>query len=246
MSLAKILRAVNVLLRPSRLELKARGSADAFEGFPVLMPLQPAHLEVLADPEFQHSCLEIRGLTLLDTPRLANLWQLCPRSHADGAIAEIGAYKGGTALHLSNSSPGRTLLVCDSFAGFSRLDPKRDALFQVGEFRDTDAASVRTLLERRGRQVEIVPGYFPDSCRDRTLPRISFAHLDVDTFEGTRDALAFLHSVMMDDAIIVVDDYLRGALGVNEAVSGFVRLHPMWFLAPMFPGQALLARGGRS
>jgi len=61
----------------------------------VLRPLDRNGIEILADREFQKSCLDINGLTLLDTPRLANLWQLCRMTAAEGAIMEVGSYKGG-------------------------------------------------------------------------------------------------------------------------------------------------------
>jgi hypothetical protein len=61
----------------------------------VKKPMDESHLEVLADPAFQASVNEVKKLTLLDTARLANLWQLCRMSNPSGSLIEIGSYKGG-------------------------------------------------------------------------------------------------------------------------------------------------------
>ena len=71
--------------------------------YPIIKPMDPAHLEVLEDPVFQASVREVADLTMLDTARLANLWKLCKLSDPRGNILEVGSYKGGGALHLCGS-----------------------------------------------------------------------------------------------------------------------------------------------
>src|ERR1700685_871923 len=71
--------------------------------------IDESYLEVLDDPAFRASIEEVKNITLLDTARLANLWQLCRMSNPDGALIEIGSYKGGGAVHISNSCPERTI-----------------------------------------------------------------------------------------------------------------------------------------
>ena len=104
------------------------------------------YLEVLEDPEFQASVEEVKDLTLLDTARLANLWQLARMTDPSGAMIEIGSYKGGGALHISNSCPKRTIFVCDTFKGFGNLpmDPKLDHLFARERFQDTSFDLVKS------------------------------------------------------------------------------------------------------
>lgn len=64
-------------------------------GYPILRPMDRNGIEILANEAFQQSCRSLRGSTLLDTPRLANLWQLCQLTDQDGAMAEIGTFMGG-------------------------------------------------------------------------------------------------------------------------------------------------------
>lgn len=209
-------------------------------GYPVLRPLDTNGVEILADPDFQRSCREIAGLTLLDTPRLANLWSLCRLSNPAGHIVEIGSYKGGGALHLSNSCPQRKVIICDSFRGFERLDPRLDRNFDASQFKDTSQEDVAALFRNRGRDFAIVAGFFPHSCRDIPLGPISFVHLDADTYKSTLESLEFLTSSLIERSIIILDDYLRRAEGVDKAVGEFTGHNPAWIALPIFPSQGLM------
>ncbi|MEM9561975.1 MAG: TylF/MycF/NovP-related O-methyltransferase [Actinomycetota bacterium] len=208
--------------------------------FPVLQPIHPDNVEILADAEFTASCREVSGLTLLDTPRLANLWSLCRLCDPTGSVIEVGSFRGGGALHLSNSAPERRMIVCDSFAGFERLDDELDELFDQGMFVDTSAAAVERLFADRGRDVLILAGFFPASADGHELGPLSFAHLDVDVYEATRDTLEFIRPLMCARSMIVLDDVRRGAKGVDVAISEFVDANPDWLSLPLFPGQGLL------
>src|SRR5438067_1064274 len=147
--------------------------------------IDPVGVELLADTEFQSSFREIEGLTVLDLPRLGNLWQLARASSPAGALIEVGSYKGGGALHISNACPNRAIVVCDSFEGFEGLDPQRDSNFSMREFRDASEGAVRHLFTSRGRQATVLAGFFPASAGGIELPRFSFAHVDVDTYKAT-------------------------------------------------------------
>jgi hypothetical protein len=102
---------------------------SAFQGFgydvvklgrsKLAKPIDENYVEILDDPAFQASVKEVSGITLLDTARLANLWMLSRASNPSGSLIEIGSYKGGGALHISNSCPTRPIFVCDTFEGFA-------------------------------------------------------------------------------------------------------------------------------
>jgi hypothetical protein len=206
----------------------------------ILKPLDPVGVELLADRSFQDSCRQVYDHTLLDTPRLANLWQLSRLANPRGHILEVGAYRGGSALHLANACPDRAIYVCDSFRGFRSLDPALDHAFQPDMFRDTSKEHVERLFHRHGRPATIVAGYFPESCADLPLAPLSFVHLDLDTHEATRAALEFLAPRMIDRSLMVLDDFCRTADGVNRALAEFLDRATDWALFPLFPSQALL------
>lgn len=213
----------------------------AVPGFPIQKPIDAHGVEVLADPAFQASCQQAAPYTFLDTPRLANLWQLARLTDPAGALCEIGSYRGGGALHISNACPGRRMYICEAFAqSFSRVDPTLDSSFHADLFKDNTRAGVEALFQ--GRDYRILDGFFPASCRTQGehLPPLSFVHLDVDVYEGTRDSLAYLHPRMLPRSMIVLDDYRRRADGVMKAVAEFTAQHRTWSAFPLFPGQGIL------
>jgi hypothetical protein len=210
--------------------------------YPILKPIDPAHLEVLGDPTFQGSVREVADFTMLDTPRLANLWKLCRLTDPNGNILEVGSYKGGGALHLSNCCPDRKMIVCDSFQGFEMLNATLDTNFHEGMFKDNRKESVAALFSSRGRKHEVIDGFFPASCAGRTIGPVSFVHLDADVYKSTIESLTYLEQehILLEKALIVLDDYGREAEGVNHAVAEFTSAHPRWSAFPLFPGQGLL------
>ena len=219
-----------------RIQRRFKGDPD----YPVLRPLDTCGIEILAESAFQNSCRSIDGLSLLDTPRLANLWMLCRMSNPAGNIIEVGSFKGGGALHLSNCAPGRKVIICDSFQGFPELDAKLDHNFSEDQFKDTSLERVDRLFRSTGRPYEIVAGFFPGSATGRELGPISFAHLDADTYKSTADALEFLSGKFIDRSLIVLDDFFRRADGVNEAVREFTVKNRSWSAFPLFPSQGLM------
>lgn len=206
----------------------------------VSLGIDTSYVEILEDTAFRASVEEVRPLTLLDVPRLANLWALCRMTNPAGAILEVGSYRGGGALHLSNSDPHRRIVVCDSFQGFRALDPELDRAFSADMFLDTSRDAVEALFASRQRPAQVVAGYFPTSCSDIRIAPVSFVHLDVDTYEATGAALEYLPAHMTERSIIVSDDYNRHADGVNRAIQEFVARDSDWAAVPIFPSQALL------
>jgi O-methyltransferase len=204
--------------------------------------MDESYLEVLDDHLFKASVDEVQKITLLDTARLANLWQLCRMSNPAGSLIEIGSYKGGGAIHISNSCPERTIFVCDTFEGFGDLpmDPKLDHLFARERFRDTSFDFVKSHWTQKGRDVRWVQGYFPESATDVEIAKISFAHIDLDIYESTVNTLKYLRPRLIDRSVVVFDDYLRGADGVVKAAREFSEAHPDWATFPLFPGQGLM------
>jgi hypothetical protein len=210
----------------------------------VTKPIDESFVEILEDPAFQASVKEVSAITLLDTARLANLWQLCRASNPSGSLIEIGSYRGGGALHMSNSCPARPIFVCDTFEGFGDLaiDPKVDRLFSKKQFTNTSFETVKAPWAGKGRDVRWVRGYFPESAANIEISNISFAHVDTDLYESTAKTLSYLQPRLIDRSIVVFDDYLRSVEGVIKAVREFTEAHPEWATFPMFPGQGLMIR----
>jgi hypothetical protein len=203
-------------------------------------PIDENKVQILYDLNFQNSCKEVRPNTLLDTNRLVNLWEYCQRSNPEGAILEVGSYKGGGALHLSNCQPQRKVFIFESFEGFETVDEKLDINFNMKQFKDTAQAKVESLFNAKGRTAIVTPGFFPDSAKNIEIPAISFVHLDVDIYKATIESLLYLDDKMMDKSFIVLDDCRRGCEGVDKAVDEFIKQSNNWIYLPLFPSQGLL------
>lgn len=132
--------------------------------------------------------------------------------------------------------------MCDPFdkESFEHLDPDLDRLFQKGTFADSNQEAVARLL--KSRKATIIPGYFPGSVRDLSLPKLSFVHLDVDVYRATKESLLFLLQLpqLCAKSLIVLDDFNRSADGVNQAVKEVLAEIPGTLAFPLFPGQGLI------
>jgi len=208
----------------------------------VQKPSDPRWIEVLDDPEFRRSVREVRDTSTLDTVRLANLWQWCGLSE-EGAMIEVGAFRGGTALHLSNRWPRRRIFVCDTFEGFWHLqrDAELDAGVPAGSWCNRDREGVRALFAARGRDAVLLEGAFPQSDTRNEVREISFAHIDVDIYASCLTSLDYLAGRATPSALFIVNDYLRSrTAGIKQAVAEFLKDHPGWLVLPVYPAQGVL------
>jgi O-methyltransferase len=207
----------------------------------------PRYLDILEDPAFQRSIDEVRAYTLLDTARLANLWELCRLSNPAGSILEAGVYRGGGSLHLHNAAPDRKIFLCDTFEGFVdvALDDRLDARFRpsdpaVTPWGHTSVEDVRWLLNRKTDNFQLIQGVFPASDVNHDVDGVSFVHLDFDVYSSMAATLDYLSSRLIERSIIVVDDYFRKAEGVVKAVREYTASSRDWMVLPVYPGQGVM------
>ncbi len=163
-------------------------------------------------------------------------------TNSQGSILEIGSYRGGGALHLSNACPQRKIYACDSFRGFETLHPGLDKSFDMDMFVSTTKKAVEQLFISRNREHEVIDGFFPASCAGRKIAPVSFVHLDVDIYKATIESLVYLETenILTSRPLIVLDDFHRTAEGVNQAVAEFTAANKNWTSFPLFPGQGLM------
>ena len=161
-------------------------------------------------PEFQRFYEAIRKHTLVSPERCWILLGFMRQALAlPGDFAEFGVFRGGTALLaakvLAEARDSRSLHLFDSFAGMP--ETTAGEAFGKGDFDDTSEAAVRALVATAGAQVEIHAGYIPDTFQGLDLPRLAFAHVDVDLYQSVLDCVEFVYPRLVPGGILIFDDY---------------------------------------
>ncbi len=178
------------------------------------------------DVEFRATMRGVLGRTLLDTERCYVLWQLarmCYWGLPEGGAVEVGVYRGGSAWVIASAFPQRGVIAVDTFTGI----PSADAhdIHHVGDFADTTFEEVRNYFKPKGN-VLVIRGTFPGCFDGRPGTQamlFAFAHVDVDTYQSTYEAIGWLWPRMVKDGIILCDDYGHASCpGARIAVDQFV------------------------
>jgi O-methyltransferase len=138
-----------------------------------------------------------------------------------GAIAELGVYRGETSRLLHQLAPDRSLYLFDTFSGFPDEGD--------GRFDNTaEEVVLRTIGDRQG--VIIKKGVFPATAAGLEGERFAFVMLDADRYQVTHDGLAFFYPRLSPGGFIFVHDYNspESDHGVARAVDAFFADKPEW------------------
>jgi O-methyltransferase len=180
----------------------------------------------LGDPGFLAVEALVAGSTLVDRYRLYELWQLVEQVAKLGAgeFLELGVWRGGSGALVAKRARmlgvDAPVWLCDTFQGVvktSEADPSYDG----GEHADADETDVRRLVKDMGLDgVEILRGIFPDATGVRIADRtFRFCHFDLDVYDSTRDAFAWVWPRLVPGGIAVFDDYgFESCAGVTRFV----------------------------
>ena len=161
-----------------------------------------------------------------------------------GAICEFGVAQGCTSALIANEirDEPTVLHLFDSFQGLpapSEEDTLLDDIFNLGTMAAYagQMSCPRAMVEDRLRAIEFPPvriaihaGFVADTLREvSALPlMVKFAYVDLDLYEGTRDALAWLDRVAVPGAVVIVDDYDFFSSGAKAAVDEFLFHSMKW------------------
>lgn len=160
------------------------------------------------------------GISLITPGRLENL---CAAAWATrelpGRMAELGVFKGGSALVLSGTIPDKTLHLFDTFTGLpfsegAKHNPTGHDLSQ-GRFACPENF-VRELLD--GRNVVFHTGTFPYTAQGLEDLRFAFVHVDCDLYASAAAAIDWFWPRLAGGGILFFDDYGCDFTGVTDAV----------------------------
>ena len=143
-----------------------------------------------------------------------------------GAVAELGVYKGTTSVALNILFPNKKIYLFDTFAGFDKAqmedDVKKGYAEQAYDLTDTSAESVFAKMPYKDNCI-IKKGFFPDTT-EGVDERFCFVSLDVDLYQPILDGLRYFYPKLNEGGYIIVHDYNNGMFeGVRNAIREFER-----------------------
>jgi O-methyltransferase len=169
----------------------------------------------------------IKNNTLVDKYRCFELWQLIKETaKIDGAIIEIGVWKGGTGCLIAKQAElcaggEGAVYLCDTFTGVPKAS-ERDNIYKGNEHADTTKEIVEDLIRKLElKNILILTGVFPDET-GKYIENINFkfCHIDVDVYQSAKDILEWIWLKMLVGGIIVFDDYgFYKCQGITELVN---------------------------
>lgn len=181
-----------------------------------------------------HVWESIRLYTMLDRVRAENLWRACRMTIGlPGHAAELGVYKGGSALLIVTASC-RTVHLFDTFSGMPSIwrPDQNEGYFSEPTFCDCSEKEVRPLFD--GMSAEFHVGKFSDTSKEAAGVPFALVHLDCDLYTSVTEGFEFFWPRLAPGGLIVLDDYGRiQTPGVMEAYRNFFRTVPHYaFLDP--------------
>ncbi len=153
-----------------------------------------------------------RGLTVTEDESYTVYSSVLATRHLEGAIAEVGVYKGNTAKIICEVKEKKPLFLFDTFSGMpnSKISVKDD--WEINTHRDTSLESVQEYLISYS-DVLFVPGEFPESVAGSEHRRyiedqvFSFVNIDVDLYQSTLDCLNFFYPRLVSGGRLVSHNY---------------------------------------
>ncbi|GAC1387012.1 MAG: hypothetical protein NVS1B7_6290 [Candidatus Saccharimonadales bacterium] len=156
-------------------------------------------------------------------------------SGVNGAVVELGCYKGTMSLYISRFlkavDPTREFHVYDSFTGLPQKSPEDQSpagdQFQVGELRATKNEFVRNFKHAHVPLPTIHKQWF-EKLKTADMPDlISLAFLDGDYYSSIKQSFKLIEKLLAPRACIIVDDFQSEALpGVCVAVNEWLLQYP--------------------
>jgi O-methyltransferase len=213
--LSVLARAVNSLLGVFGLYIARSSSSSAWWAHELTPELRHSRLHHggtyspwLSDREFLNAYELIKEATLVDRERCYELWDLARQSiRVNGAILEVGVWRGGTGCLLAMSARTKSVYLADTFQGVVKAG-KNDAHYKGGEHADTSVQVVSRILSlAQVDNARLLKGIFPDETAAELEGPISLLHVDVDTYQSAKDIVEWALPRLPIGAKIVFDDY---------------------------------------
>lgn len=148
-----------------------------------------------------------------------------------GAVAEVGVFRGDFAKIINRSFHDRKLYLFDTFTGFDKRDVVVEQEMQLSGSKEnrfccTSEEIVLSKMENPDL-VLLKKGYFPNTALG-IEESFCFVSLDVDLYLPTLKGLEWFSERMAGGGVIIVHDYFSNEYkGVRKAVQEFMNCHTL-------------------
>lgn len=226
------------------LQWEDRSDQQKFSQFPIFP--KNTYSPWLQNTEFIELFNQIKNNTLLDIYRSYELWDLAKQYYKrDGDILEIGVWRGGSGLLLSQGVKENELLyLCDTFEGVVKATEK-DNKYVGGEHADTSEEIVHKLLSNsKVSNYKICKGIFPEDT-EHLIPseKIKICHIDVDVYQSAKEIFDWVYPKLINGAAVIFDDYGFAACeGITQLVHEIMNDYPHFIKIYNVNGHALLIK----
>lgn len=183
------------------------------------------------------SIARIVFFSMLSADRIQSLDSIARKVlHLDGEFWDVGCNAGGSAAVMREAAPTKQIRLFDSFEGLpasTEEDGPHGKSRAVGLF----ALPFMDVLQRLGI---VHQGWVPETFKGLEDSRIALAHVDLDYYKGTREALEFILPRIVPSGYLIMDDYDSYWVGVKPAVDELMTDDFIQHPAP--PEQAIFQR----
>jgi O-methyltransferase len=198
----------------------------------------------LNDDQFNMIYQHLAGHTLVDIYRCYELWSLAKQiSHIQGAVLEVGVWRGGTGAILASAVPHKTIYLADTFSGVVKAGDN-DTRYKGGEHADTDKDTVIRLIDKLHlKNTVILQGIFPEDTHHIINDSIALLHCDVDVYQSAKDIVEWALPRIPVGGVIVFDDYGFSACeGITQYCHEFHQRHQNFVFIHNLNGHAVFIK----
>lgn len=167
----------------------------------------------------------IYNYTVVDKYRCYELWELIPQyTKLNGQFLEVGVWKGGTSVIICKRvemyNKDKIVYLADTFKGVVKASDK-DKYYKGGELKSNKESVIELLKSLNIKNFKILAGIFPDETgKFISNDKFSFIHIDVDTYQSTKDIVEWVWDKLVKGGVIVFDDYgFFDCVGVTEYIN---------------------------
>ena len=143
--------------------------------------------------------------------------------HLEGNILELGTYKGGCtvmlAQFLKKINSKKKIFACDGFFGYPIDDKFSSQKNAKGTITDTNFQTVAKKFKKFNvdDKITIIQGLFEETLeKNLSNEKFSFVIIDCDLYESVKFCLKFVYPKIVENGIIVFDNYDLYNFGPNS------------------------------